>query len=148
MPWIPETFARFKLVAFFSDAPAHDSLVGDQGLCATGPLSAAHNSDCDDKGCFCADRQFMSDKTEKCATWMNVRKEPLQVYNGVMVFYGNECGFQPMLKEVLSQSIVYPAVTTESATATGIGSPTVTPTDSPSEAEPSDSDSGHAVKEV
>jgi len=90
--------ASRDLIVIFKSSDAYPSLSAIGQYCVSGPYSAPQNIDvnCDEKECFCADPQKVSDLTDECLLFrdeFNVDK-----YNELMAFFGNECGFQPQFK--------------------------------------------------
>lgn len=96
---ISSVVGGMALSKLFKTADAWSALTTDQQSCTTGISSASRNTlRCEDKACFCPNRQWIADKTMDCVMWQGVMKDPLPAYNGAMTFYANECGFEPILK--------------------------------------------------
>jgi len=81
----------------------YKKLTANQKQCAAGNiLSVCRDTKCKDKDCFCADPQFMSDYTDTCMLYFgdtNPTIYSIDTYNGIMVFFANECKtFTPQLK--------------------------------------------------
>jgi len=90
--------ARSTLQVIFKNADAFQNLNEDQQKCgATSYDAAPYESQCEKKECFCANPQFMSDKTDECLIYYEGFTSQkgiynIDVYNGIMTFFANECG--------------------------------------------------------
>jgi hypothetical protein len=85
----------------FKSSEDYDSLSTPQQQCVTGLFAPPFDSPCSDKDCFCKDPQFISDHLEDCLQLQDRSTDgafSAGNYNVIMGFYGNECGFQPIVK--------------------------------------------------
>ncbi|KAK4120478.1 hypothetical protein N657DRAFT_155160 [Parathielavia appendiculata] len=132
--WFMTASVSSKLTPIFRAAEAYKGLSADQKMCAVDDTySAAYKTRCDDKACFCANPQFISDTVDQClifyADFLVARPEVYSTenYNSIMMFFGNECGtFQVQTKTVATQSITYTSTLVQTKTQPGGGAATVT----------------------
>jgi hypothetical protein len=104
--WTITASANPQLRSVFRSAAAYNGLGADQRKCAVDDTYAAvYKSPCKDKDCFCASPQFISDTADACLLFYSDFLTPkpeiysTDNYNGIMMFFGNECGtFQVQTK--------------------------------------------------
>ncbi|TPX07447.1 uncharacterized protein E0L32_002083 [Thyridium curvatum] len=133
--WSIGVHSKSDLQVIFQNADSFKGLNLNQQKCAvTTVYSAAWASDCKDKACFCNGPQFIADNTDKCLIQQGKYYDGMystDTYNGIMAFYGTECGFQAQFKAVMTQSVTYTkayaaATSTPGAAKTNVSSPLVT----------------------
>ncbi|KAK3303859.1 uncharacterized protein B0T15DRAFT_286211 [Chaetomium strumarium] len=112
--------ASSEMGVIFSNTEGYKQLNSNQRLCAVADVrSPCYLSRCSNKNCFCASPQFMSDETDSCMIALDPFNDGMysvDTYNGIMAFFGNECGtFNVQFKQVASESIVYTTVFTQTA---------------------------------
>jgi hypothetical protein len=106
--WISLVSAGTELQVIFKTSPAYAGLNDHQRRCSVSDVhSASRASRCDDRECFCASPQTMSDDTDDCMITLegtyNVKGiYSADTYNGVMTFFANECGTFEVQLKVLS----------------------------------------------
>lgn len=104
--WTITASANPQLRPVFRAAEAYNGLSSDQRKCAVDDTYAAvYKSPFKDKECFCASPQYMSDTVNECLVFYSDFLVPkpevysAENYNGIMMFFGNECGtFQVQTK--------------------------------------------------
>ena len=99
---IATVIARSEMTVIFKNTEGFKSLNENQQQCGiTTVSSVCWMSTCKDKDCFRADPQFMSDTADECLVALGSMDGMYSVdtYNGIMAFFGNECGtFQVQFK--------------------------------------------------
>lgn len=88
--------ARSDLCVIFRSAEGYQQLNSNQKRCGIDTFSSVcYVSTCKDKDCLCADPQFMSDHTDECMVKLDNSRNGMysvDTYNGIMAFFGTECG--------------------------------------------------------